>query len=64
MEFINSEDHLFIQIRDETFLQVQSSPDIDAFTLIFETEVSAESVESVVGLDLGSDDEGSEDGLF
>jgi len=43
---------------------VQSSPDIDAFTLIFETEVSAESVESVVGLDLGSDDEGSEDGLF
>jgi len=64
LEFINSKDHLFIQIRSETFLQVESSPDVNSFTLIFETEVSAEGVESVVSLDLGGDDEGSEDGLF
>jgi len=58
LESINSEDHLFIQVGDETFLQVQSSPDVNSFTLIFKAEVSTERFESIGSLELRSDDEG------
>jgi len=58
LESVDSEDHLFIQIGDETFLQVQSSPDVNSLSLVFEGQVGGERLESVGGLELRSDDDG------
>lgn len=61
LESVVVEGQLVVKVGDIAVFQVKSSLDIELTGLVFKSQITAEVVESIVGLDLSSDVDGSAD---